>query len=109
MYLPLQVGLMIDALKLRTGEPFTLVKRGPRDWEVKRTSERTLPHGEPAGPVNGAGEDASAILTRCYAQGIEIALRAVETARQKGLMVTPSFEDLRCISSVLMIAETGRR
>jgi hypothetical protein len=118
MYLPLEVGPIIDALKLRAGEPFTLVKRSPRDWgaarvEKERDFHPPLPiqgdYNPPPGPVNGAGEDAGAILGRCYSRAIDIALKAVETARTKGLMVTPSFEDLRCISTALMISETGRR
>lgn len=115
IYLPLEVGDMIDRLKLQTGEPFTLCKNGPRDWQVSRVEKQrdySPPWQEPTtppAPVNGSSEAAGDILARCYASAIEIALEAVETARTKGLMVTPSFEDLRCISSVLMIAETGRR
>ena len=115
MYLPLEVGRMIDDLKLKPGEPFTLLKRGARDWQVSRAKQLFPP--EPKrdfqpplqAPVNGQGEAAADILARCYDRAIGIALLAVETARVKGLMVTPSFEDLRCISTALMISETGRR
>ena len=115
MYLPLQVGAMIDALKLQNGELFTLLKRAPGLWDVRRPDEQRRNFEPPlnqstgSAPVNGQGEDAGAILKRCYDSAIQIALEAVETARTKGLMVTPSFEDIRCISSVLMISETGRR
>lgn len=111
LYLPLEVASIIDKLELRAGELFTLCKKGPRNWQARRVSERTEPHGHqepPPSPVNGRG-DAGAILARCYARSIDIALEAVETARGKGLMVTPSFEDLRCISTALMISEMGRR
>lgn len=127
MYLPVEVGKQIDALKLTAGEPFTLCKRGPRDWQVERPQVPCVgPVAQPVerwaenpeitgstpcqvqrmGPVNGQGEDAGAILGRCYARAIGIALEAVEIARGKGLMVTPSFGDLRCISAALMISET---
>jgi hypothetical protein len=107
MYLPLQVGQMIDQLKLQPGEPFTLLKRGPGSWDVRKLS--APPQTSPSAPVNGQGEDAGQILKRCYDRAIQIALEAVENAKRQGLMVTPSFEDIRCISSVLMISETGRR
>jgi hypothetical protein len=56
MYLPLQVGAMIDQLKLQPGEPFTLLKRGPGSWDVRRLS--APPQTSPSAPLNGAGEDA---------------------------------------------------
>lgn len=115
MYLPLEVGSMVDKLTLKPGEPFLICKNGPRDWQVNRVDNRQRDYNPPfnqspsQAPVNGTGEDAGRILSRCYESAISIALEAVETARTRGLMVSPSFEDIRCISSVLMIAETGRR
>jgi len=116
MYLPLQVGHMIDELKLKPGEPFTILKRGPGDWSVEKgggpQAESESAHKEVrqphSTPVNGQGEAASDILNRCYRNAVEISLEAVEFARQKGLMVTPSFEDLRAISATLLITEVRR-
>lgn len=58
---------------------------------------------------NGAGEDVPAILARMYPPAIEIALGAVEAARGRGLMISPTFEDIRTIATALFIAETGGR
>jgi hypothetical protein len=49
------------------------------------------------------------MMTRCYASAIDIAVAAVESARGRGLMITPSFEDVRCIAATMLINETGGR
>lgn len=68
-----------------------------------------LPPILPPAPVNGAGENSAAILARCYRDAVDIALDAVSYAETKGLRVTPTFEDIRCISATLCITQTGRR
>jgi len=111
MYLPLEAGAQIDALKLKIGEPFRLMKINTRTWKVERIEQpkaEFVPPLPDSRPVNGAGEDCAAILARCYSQAIGIAVAAVEAAREAGLMVSPSFEDLRCISSTLLISEVRR-
>lgn len=119
-YLPLEVGRIIDDLKLKAGEPFTLLKAGPRDWratriEPKRDFYPPLPPGMqngdmPNGPVNGSGEGSAEILARCYEKGIEIVVGAVNLAKDKyGLLLAPTFEDVRCVSTALMISETRPR
>jgi hypothetical protein len=49
-------------------------------------------------PVNGAGETAGDVLKRAYCEAVDIALYTVECARQKGILVTPLFEDVRAIA-----------
>jgi hypothetical protein len=70
--------------------------------------ERHTP-APPAGPVNGAGEDSAAIMTRHYCSAINIALEAVKCAEAKGLRITPAFEDIRAMAATLLINESGRR
>lgn len=60
-------------------------------------------------PVNGAGENSAAIMARCYHQAIDVALAAVTYAESKGLRITPSFEDVRCLAATICINESGRR
>lgn len=62
----------------------------------------------PRSRVNGAGEDAAAILTRCYAQAIVLQVAALDQARAKGLHLTPTFEALQACAATLFIAETRR-
>lgn len=118
LYLPLEVGSMIDQLKLRQGDRVRILKRSSRDWTVEKvgaelqkpakSSAREMIDGckENSTPVNGAGEACSDILARCYQSAVEISLGAAEYAKTRGLMIAPSFEDVRCVASVLMISET---
>lgn len=126
VYLDLQVAQQITALRLKPGELFTLLKQDTRNWTVERgagaegrrntiapatarVSESRAVENEYTPAVNGAGEAHPQILKRCYQDAVEIALGAVEFARGKGLTMAPTFEDVRCIASVLCIAETGGR
>lgn len=59
--------------------------------------------------MNGAGEDLPAILTRAYANAIEVTLAAVESARAKGLTFLPTHEGLQACAATLFIAETRRQ
>lgn len=63
----------------------------------------------PPAPVNGAGENSAAILSRCYHQAIDIALAATAYAETKGLRITPAFEDIRAMAATICINETGGR
>lgn len=120
LYLPLEVGAMIDQLKLRSGERVRILKRSSRDWTVEKVGAEPQTtavqprevidgcknHSTASAPVNGAGEACSDILARCYQSAVEISLGAAEYAKTRGLMIAPSFEDVRCVASVLMISET---
>lgn len=134
MYVPLGVGAEIDSLDLAPGELFRIVHHGGDKWEVlddcaegdaaeppvagaapaqqaPRRPGRTVtaPQSTPTGKVNGQGEDLGAIQRRCYDAAIANALYAVEQARAKGLMVSPTFEDIRCMATSMFIGETGGR
>lgn len=127
-YFPLEVGQMIDELRLAPGQPFTICKYGPRDWDVQyahssdsaaerptapaprpqpqpRPAPQPLP---PAARVNGGGEDAGVILERSYARAIDITVAAVEIARAKGLTFLPTHEGLQACAATLFIDETRR-
>lgn len=131
-FFPPQVAAEIDSLNLAPGEPFVICHHGGADWEIERvappqpnaaapshqapprpvassSSQLSQSTTVPPAKVNGQGEDAAAILARCYHQAIAIALEAVEAARGKGLMVSPTFEDLRAMAATLHICETGGR
>lgn len=61
------------------------------------------------GPVNGAGENTAAIISRCYIQAVDVALAAVQYAEKQGLRITPEFADIRALAATMCITETGRR
>jgi hypothetical protein len=52
----------------------------------------------PSPPVNGAGDTAAGILAAAYPEAVRIALAGVEAARQAGLHISPTFEDVRAIA-----------
>lgn len=135
-YFPLEVAAEIDSLGLAAGEPFEICHHGGTEWSIERVHERpangaaapqaravgdarssgatagsAFQNSSPptAGKLNGAGEDVPAIMRRCYHAAIDIALDAVQTAQSKGLLLSPSFEDLRAIAATLCITETGGR
>jgi len=135
-YFDLAVAQEIDSLRLAPGQPFTIVKYGPGQWDVQYAhscegaaappspraqaprpqAEPDLPpHPWPAAPapapqrMNGAGEDVAQVMARCYQSAIDIAAAAQEAARGRGLHITASFEDVRCIAATLCINETGGR
>jgi hypothetical protein len=137
-YFSLEVAAEIDSLGLAAGEPFEICHHGGAEWSIERVHSPAGPtNGTPAfqaraaaetrssvaiagsafrnsaplvaGKLNGAGEDGPAIMRRCYKAAIEIALEAVQTAQAKGLLLSPSFEDVRAIAATLCITETGGR
>jgi hypothetical protein len=134
-FFDLAVAREIDALRLGPGQPFTICKLGPNAWDIspaapaprqqprqqpqppqeppipwpEEVSHAPAPKTAPATRVNGAGEDLPAIMARNYRSAIQIALDAAEFARSQGLMITPSFEDIRCISTALFIQDAGGR
>jgi hypothetical protein len=75
-------------------------------------SEGPPPSPTPAHPppemMNGRGETGATILARCYSKAIDIALMAVAEAEMKSLRITPTFEDIRAMATVLHITETAR-
>ena len=134
-YFSLEVAAEIDSLRLAAGEPFEICHHGGAEWSIERVHARpangvvpqaraaaearsTTPTAgsafrnspaSPAGKLNGAGEDVPAIMRRCYKAAIEITLEAVQTAQANGLLLSPSFEDVRAIAATLCITETGAR
>lgn len=128
-YFPVFVGEAIDSLTLAPGQPFTICHYGGGSWDVERVHQQqttqpapppssqnlTHPHtsshpsSPPSSPMNGAGEDLPAILTRAYANAIEVTLAAVESARAKGLTFLPTHEGLQACAATLFIAETRRQ
>jgi hypothetical protein len=136
-YFPLKVAAEIDSLRLAAGEPFGICHHGGAEWSIERVHTSTRPANEgaasqagaaveerssaatvgsafrnsapAAGKLNGAGEEIPAIMRRCYTAAIEIPLEAVKTAHAKGLLLTPSFEDVRAIAATRCITETGGR
>jgi hypothetical protein len=136
MFVDPYVQERINAAGITPGEQFEIEKR--ESWQgnrriaevvVKRIVSRERPsalapqgpsHGltpppTPAAPplapqpVNGAGENSAAILSRCYHQAIDIALAATAYAEMKGLRITPAFEDIRAMAATICINESGRR
>lgn len=101
--------------------PTEPIRSGTRAGGRERAPENRQPLGETeavnsqpqcapiSASVNGQGKTAAQILAACYAEAIGIALGASELARSKGLLVTPSFEDLRCDAAKLFIEQTGGR
>jgi hypothetical protein len=137
-YFSLEVAAEIDSLRLAAGEPFEICHHGGVEWSIERVhvsarpangvaapqtraaaearsrtaiAESAFRNGAPPAPgkLNGAGEDVPAIMRRCYKAAIEIALEAVQTAQAKGMLLSPSFEDVRAIAATLCITETGGR
>ncbi len=53
--------------------------------------------------VNGQGQTSADIARACYRDAIDVALESVTYAKSKGLMLAPSFEDIRCLSATLLI------
>ncbi len=53
--------------------------------------------------VNGAGETAAEIMAQCYRRAVDVALTTVAYARENGLMLSPTFEDIRASGTALFI------
>ena len=126
---PLDVAAAIDSLTLAPGQPFTICHHGGGSWEVERVyqQQQRPPQQPPPSPppyqpppaaaapapqhtpqkMNGAGETASEILLGLYPAAIEVALKAAAMAQARGMMVSPTFEDIRTIATTLFINSTG--
>jgi hypothetical protein len=134
-YFPLAVGEAIDSLTLAPGQPFTVCHHGGGNWDVDRAP--LAPPSAPAQPLparpspptpplppaaslhssaaqaplqrmNGAGETAADLYLEHFQSAIDIVLAGVPLANAKGLMVAPTFEDIRCIATHLAIARERR-
>lgn len=119
-YFPMEVGQEIDALTLAPGQPFTICHHGGGSWEVERAYQPPTPQPPPQRPpappapyppaaqaparkMNGAGQTATEILLGLYPDAIEVALKGAALAQAKGLMVVPTFEDVRTIATTLFL------
>jgi hypothetical protein len=133
-YADLEAAEMIERLDLVSREPFTVCKLGAGRFEVQRAGHyptapvrggapvhTSAPHaglgGEPVREysqptpqrVNGEGESAAQILAGCYPDAVDVVLAGLAACKAKGLMVAPTFEDIRCIATALFIQQTGGR
>lgn len=120
-YFPLEVGQEIDSLSLAPGQPFTICHHGGGSWEVERVYQQPAPQPPPppqrlpappplppaaqapARKMNGAGQTATEILLGLYPDAIEVALKGAALAQAQGLMVVPTFEDVRTIATTLFL------
>lgn len=127
MYQPPFVAEKVHALQLASGEEFVMVRKATKDglrkgieWQVYRDSapptrvemaKRTdsVATEPPAAPMNGNGQTSADILARCYEDAIAIALGAVLSAKAKGLLLSPTFEDVRTMAATIYINENGGR
>lgn len=120
-YFDLGVAQAIDSLTLAPGQPFTICHLGGQSWDIERAHPQQPQQPPPPPPpynpppaaeapprkMNGAGQTASEILLGLYPDAIEVALKAAAMAQAKGLMVSPTFEDVRTIATTLFINQTG--
>lgn len=112
-YADLEVAEMIEKLNLVSREPFTICRYGQRDWEVVRAGHAPTPPAaalpaprrepQPASPVNGQGHTAAMLYIDDFRAAVDVALAAIEIAKGKGLLISPAFEDVRCIATSLNI------
>lgn len=130
-YADLEAVELIERLDLVSREPFTVCKLGPGRFEVQRAGHfptqpaRNAPSYSPpqapaytppptpplppAAHVNGQGESAAEILAACYPDAVDVVLAGLAACKAKGLMVAPTFEDIRCVATSLFIQQTGGR
>jgi hypothetical protein len=102
------------AVQGKPAAPFTTSGQPPRrDGLAHSTSiasiSPTVPSAAPAAKLNGAGETAADQLARCYRDAVDIALATQAYAKEKGLLLTPEFGDVRAMAATLSIAENGGR
>ncbi|MES2136618.1 MAG: hypothetical protein V4502_06110 [Pseudomonadota bacterium] len=129
-YFPMNVGAAIDSLTLAPGQPFIVCHYGGGNWDIDRAPFTQAPQSTPpahqAAPeaphlpperkqasdapssVGNHSNSAGNILASFYPDAIEIALAGVAAAQKRGLMVAPTFEDVRCIATTLFIEHSGR-
>lgn len=68
------------------------------------TDTRPAPLAHHNQRVNGQGQTAADLYLQDFQSAIDIVLAGVPLANAKGLMVAPSFEDIRCIATHLAIS-----
>jgi hypothetical protein len=131
-YADLEAAELIERLDLASREPFTVCKLGPGRFEVQRAGQyptpptrntpscnppQAPPYNPPTPPLppaatqrmNGEGETAAQILAGCYPDAVDVVLAGLAACKAKGLMVAPSFDDVRAIATTLFIQQTGGR
>jgi hypothetical protein len=86
----------------------------PRYWGQEAAPE--APHlrperkHAPGAPTDGDHSNSPGnILASFYPDAIEVLLAGVAAAKERGLMLAPTFEDLRCVAATLYITHTGGR
>ncbi len=134
LYLAPVVAKKIEAAGVGQGELFSICKRevthGNRrviDYQVEKVSGTAVPGESPAvsssagvassnsgRPQNNNGihavkaptPAAPDTMAACYRSAVDVALAAMTYAKERGLHMSPTFEDIRTIAATFFIAET---
>ncbi|MES2137016.1 MAG: hypothetical protein V4502_08160 [Pseudomonadota bacterium] len=82
----------------------------PHYWGSEAAPAATSPETDTPTPrfAQDHSNSAGNVLASFYPDAIEIALAGVAAAQKRGLMVAPTFEDVRCIATTLFIEHSGR-
>jgi hypothetical protein len=62
----------------------------------------------PQMPVNGAGQSHADLYVECFREAVRIAPVLVEIAKGQGFVISPAFDDIRCIATHLSMSRSGR-
>jgi hypothetical protein len=108
----LYVSQTIEQMRLQAGEVFRVQKTSIRDGSraIQRVEITAVVPEVPAPkPVASASSsDSGSSMSRHYRNAIDVVADAVAYAREKGLVIAPTFEDVRCLAAVTAIAEQRR-
>ena len=103
------IAQRLEQMRIQPGEVFAVQKVSYRDGTraiTKIEITAVVPDPADSQPAN----DSASHLTRCYRDAVDIAVSASEYARSKGLVIAPSFEDVRALAATICINERdGRR
>lgn len=109
----LYVSQMIEQMRLQPGEVFRVQKTSTRDGNraIQRVEITAVvpeaPEPKPVASASSSGSGSSSMSVH-YRNAIDVVADAVAYAREKGLVIAPTFEDVRCLAAVTAIAEQRR-
>jgi hypothetical protein len=63
----------------------------------------SAPPATPPPPPPAAAPAPAPDMSGCYREAIEVTLGAISYAKEHGLLLTPTFEDIRCMAATLLI------